>query len=141
MLGLKLPTDPRWISIAESNLEEILIDHAWCEQKATSNAISIIVSYPEYTDLVDELLKIAKEELQHFGMVHEKIKARGYVLGPERKDIAKADLLSVAKQMNIKKAEEIMSLVSSVIKNWSAYADEVKVDKKLRDAIKKTLLT
>src|ERR1035437_6688261 len=86
MLGLKLPTDPHWANIAESNLEEVLIDHAWCEQKATSNAISIIVSYPEHTDLVEELLKIAKEELSHFEMVHEKIKARGYVLGPERKD-------------------------------------------------------
>ena len=86
MLGLKLPTDPRWANIAESNLEEILIDHAWCEQKATSNAISIIVSYPELTELVDALLTIAKEELSHFEMVHEKIKERGFKLGPERKD-------------------------------------------------------
>jgi tRNA-(ms[2]io[6]A)-hydroxylase len=86
MLGLKLPTDPHWANIAESNLEEILIDHAWCEQKATTNAISIIVSYPEFTDMVNELLIIAKEELSHFEMVHEKIKARGFKLGPERKD-------------------------------------------------------
>ena len=86
MLGLELATDPHWAFIAQSNLEEVLTDHAWCEQKATSNAISIIVSYPEHSDMVDELLKIAKEELAHFGMVHEKIKARGYTLGPERKD-------------------------------------------------------
>jgi tRNA-(ms[2]io[6]A)-hydroxylase len=86
VLGLKLPTEPRWAAIAASNLEEVLSDHAWCEQKATSNAISIIVSYPEHTELVDELLKIAREELEHFGMVHEKIKKRGYILGPERKD-------------------------------------------------------
>lgn len=86
MLGLKLPTDPRWANIAESNLEEILIDHAWCEQKATSNAISMIVSYPEFTEMVDVLMQIAKEELSHFEMVHQKIKARGFKLAPERKD-------------------------------------------------------
>lgn len=86
MLGLKLPTDPRWANIAESNLEEILIDHAWCEQKATSNAISMVVSYPDYTEMVDVLLKIAQEELSHFEMVHQKIKARGFKLTPERKD-------------------------------------------------------
>jgi len=86
MLGLKLATDKRWANIAESNLEEILTDHAWCEQKATSNAISIIVSYPENSEMVEQLLKIAKEELSHFEMVHEKIKARGFILGPERKD-------------------------------------------------------
>jgi len=86
MLGLKLPTDPNWVNIVERNIEEILTDHAWCEQKATSNAISIIVSYPEHTEMVDELLALAKEELLHFEMVHTKIKARGFVLGRERKD-------------------------------------------------------
>ena len=86
MLGLKLPTDPRWVNIVEQNIDEILIDHAWCEQKAASNAVSIIVSYPEYSDMVDELLKIAQEELTHFEMVHNRIKARSRVLGPERKD-------------------------------------------------------
>ncbi|MCC6372718.1 MAG: tRNA-(ms[2]io[6]A)-hydroxylase [Bacteroidia bacterium] len=86
MLGLKLETDPRWINIAEKNLEEVLTDHAWCEQKAASNAISIVVGWPEHTDLVDSMLAIAKEELLHFEMVHDKIKERGYKLGFERKD-------------------------------------------------------
>lgn len=86
MLGLKLETDPKWANIAEGNLEEILTDHAWCEQKAASNAISITVGFPQYPDLVDEMLSIAKEELSHFEMVHQKIKERGYVLGFERKD-------------------------------------------------------
>lgn len=86
MLGLKLPTDPRWANIVESNIEEILTDHAWCEQKAASNAISIIVNYPEHTEMVDELLKLAREELTHFEMVHDRIKTRGNVLGRERKD-------------------------------------------------------
>jgi tRNA 2-(methylsulfanyl)-N6-isopentenyladenosine37 hydroxylase len=86
MLGLKLPTDPRWANIAEGNLEEILTDHAWCEQKAASNAISLIVTNPDKTEMVDELLLIAQEEMSHFQMVHEKLKERGFKLGPERKD-------------------------------------------------------
>jgi len=86
MLGLKLETDHRWIKLVESNISEILTDHAWCEQKAASNAISIVVGWPEYTDLVDTMLSISKEELTHFEMVHEKIKQRGFKLGMERKD-------------------------------------------------------
>ena len=66
MLGLKLPTDPRWVTVVESNIDEILTDHAWCEQKAASNAISIIVSYPEHTDMVDALIQLSQEELKHF---------------------------------------------------------------------------
>lgn len=86
MLGLKLETDPRWANIAEKNLSEILTDHAYCEQKAASNAISIVVGWPEHSDLVDTMLSIAKEELTHFEMVHQKIKERGYKLGFERRD-------------------------------------------------------
>ena len=86
MLGLKLPTDPRWVNIVESNLEEILTDHAWCEQKAASNAITIITYNPELTDLVADLLALVKEEISHFEQVFEIIKARGYTLGRERKD-------------------------------------------------------
>ncbi|MCB0381511.1 MAG: tRNA-(ms[2]io[6]A)-hydroxylase [Flavobacteriales bacterium] len=86
MLGLKLETDPRWVNIVESNIEEILTDHAWCEQKAATNAITIISLNSEHTDLVTDLLALAQEELQHFEMVHEIIKKRGYTLGRERKD-------------------------------------------------------
>ncbi len=86
MLGLKLATDPRWVNIVESNIEEILTDHAWCEQKAATNAITIITLNSEHTDLVTDLLKLAQEELEHFEMVHEIIKKRGYKLGRERKD-------------------------------------------------------
>src|SRR5690606_27808060 len=86
MLGLKLLTDPRWANIAETNLAEILTDHAWCEQKAASNAISLIVNNPDKEELVHELSAIAIEEMQHFKMVIEIIKQRGYALGPERKD-------------------------------------------------------
>jgi tRNA-(ms[2]io[6]A)-hydroxylase len=86
MLGLKLPTDPRWVNIVEKNIDEILTDHAFCEQKATTNAISIIVNFPEYPDLVNAMLELAKEELEHFKMVHDRIVARGGVLGRERRD-------------------------------------------------------
>ena len=70
MLGLQLATDPRWVTIVESNIEEILTDHAWCEQKAASNAISLITQNPEKEELVTELLVIAREELEHLQMVH-----------------------------------------------------------------------
>ncbi|WP_445730818.1 tRNA-(ms[2]io[6]A)-hydroxylase [Mariniflexile sp.] len=86
MLHLKLETDPRWVHIVESNIEEILTDHAWCEQKAATNAITIITLNSEHPDLVTDLLALAKEELEHFEMVHEIIKKRGYKLGRERKD-------------------------------------------------------
>jgi len=86
MLGLKMATDPRWIDIAEKNIEEILTDHAYCEQKAASNAISIIVQYPMYPDLVKAMTEICQEEMEHFNMVHEKILAMGLTLGFERKD-------------------------------------------------------
>lgn len=86
MLGLKLPTDPRWASLAESNIDEILTDHAWCEQKAATNCISLIVNNPEHTEMLEVLVKIAQEELAHFDMVLQKIKQRGKVLGVERSD-------------------------------------------------------
>src|SRR5688572_2943533 len=86
MLGLKLPTDPRWVQLVESNISEILTDHAWCEQKAATNAITIIVRWPEHTEMVDALGKLVIEEMEHFNMVHQKIKERGFKLGPERKD-------------------------------------------------------
>lgn len=86
MLGLKLPTDPRWVKIVEKNIEEILTDHAYCEQKAASTAISLIVSFPEYTELVEEMVALVKEEISHFKMVHDRILERGWILGRDRKD-------------------------------------------------------
>ena len=86
MLGLKLPTDPRWVDIAESNLPEILTDHAYCEQKAASTAISLIIKYPECSDLVSAMIDLAREEMEHFQRVHNLILQRGWILGRERKD-------------------------------------------------------
>lgn len=98
MLGLKLPTDPRWVNIVEKNLGEILTDHAWCEQKAASNAISTIVRFPEFTDLVEELTAIALEEMEHFQMVHKKIQEKGFELGFERRDEYVHDLAQFIKR-------------------------------------------
>jgi tRNA 2-(methylsulfanyl)-N6-isopentenyladenosine37 hydroxylase len=92
MLGLKMSTDPRWVNLVEKNIEEILTDHAYCEQKAASNAISCIVKYPEYPDLVDEMVRISREEMEHFGMVHDELRRRGLALGRERKDTYVHDL-------------------------------------------------
>ena len=93
MLGLKLPTDPRWVGIAEKNIDEILIDHAHCELKAASTANSLIMSFPEYAELVTEMVSLVKEEMSHFKMVHERLLKRNVVLGRDRKDLYVHDLL------------------------------------------------
>lgn len=93
MLGLKLPTDPRWVNIAEKNIDEILIDHAHCELKAASTANSLIMSFPEYSDLVTEMVSLVKEEMSHFKMVHERLLKRNIKLGRDRKDLYVHDLL------------------------------------------------
>ncbi len=98
ILRLKLPTDPRWVNIVEKNIEEILTDHAWCEQKAATNAITLITYNSEHEDLVTDLLAVAKEEIEHFNQVHEIIKARGLKLGRERKDDYVNDLVKFLKK-------------------------------------------
>ena len=97
---LQLPTDPRWVNIVESNMEEILTDHAWCEQKAATNAITIVTINSEYPDLVTDMLALAKEELEHFELVHNIIKKRGLKLGRERKDEYVGELVQYMKQSN-----------------------------------------
>jgi tRNA-(ms[2]io[6]A)-hydroxylase len=86
MLGLKLPTDPRWVNIAEKTIGEILIDHAYCEQKAASTCISLIVQYPEKEVLVETLMPIVAEEWGHFRMVLKEMKKRNIRLGRQRTD-------------------------------------------------------
>ena len=93
MLGLKLPTDPRWVNIVEKDIDEILTDHAYCEQKAAATAISLIVSFPEYTELVQEMISLVREEMGHFKMVHDRILDRGQILGRDRKDEYVIELL------------------------------------------------
>lgn len=85
-LGLELPTDPRWVNIAEMQLEEILIDHAYCEQKAASACISMIVHFPEKEKLVEVMTPVVAEEWAHFRMVLKELNKRGFKLGRARKD-------------------------------------------------------
>lgn len=86
VLGLNLATDPRWVGIAEMNLKDILIDHAYCEQKAASSCISLIIQFPDKDKLVEMLTPVVAEEWAHFRRVIEKLKDRGWSLGPSRKD-------------------------------------------------------
>lgn len=86
MLKLKLPTDPRWVNLVEENIEEILTDHAYCEQKAASNAIRIMIKTPQHPEIVLKMSALAREELEHFERVINKIQERGLTLGLERKD-------------------------------------------------------
>ena len=97
---LQLPTDPRWVNIVEKNIEQILTDHAWCEQKAATNAITLITINSEFPDLVTDMLALAKEELEHFEMVHEIIQKRGLKLGRERKDEYVGELAQYMKRSN-----------------------------------------
>ncbi|MBV6645575.1 MAG: tRNA-(ms[2]io[6]A)-hydroxylase [Cyclobacteriaceae bacterium] len=85
-LGLELPTDPRWVNIAEKRIEDILVDHAYCEQKAASSCISLIVQYPEKEQLIEVLTPVVAEEWAHFERVIEQLKKRGFGLGKQRKD-------------------------------------------------------
>lgn len=86
ILGLKLPTDPRWVNLAEMELDEILTDHAYCEQKAATTCISLIQRYPDRKELVEELSPIVTEEWGHFRMVLAELKKRNLQLGKQRKD-------------------------------------------------------
>ena len=95
VLGLELPTDPRWVNIAEKNIEEILIDHAYCEQKAASSGISFIVQFPEKEKMVEMITPLVAEEWNHFERVMEQLKKRGMKLGPKRKDEYVDQLLKI----------------------------------------------
>jgi tRNA 2-(methylsulfanyl)-N6-isopentenyladenosine37 hydroxylase len=86
MLNLKLPTDPRWVDVALDNIEQILVDHAYCEQKAASSCISLIIQFPEKEKLVEVLTPVVAEEWNHFERVLAELKVRGYKLGRQRTD-------------------------------------------------------
>jgi len=86
VLGLELPTDPRWVNLAEMSLEEILTDHAFCEQKAASTCISLIQKYSDYDLLVEKISPIVSEEWSHFRVVLKELKKRNLRLGKQRKD-------------------------------------------------------
>jgi len=116
MLGLKLATDPRWVNIAEKNIGEILIDHAFCEQKAATNGISLIVQYPEKEKIVEVVTPIVTEEWAHFRMVLREMEKRGYKLGPKRADKYFIELFKLERKGD-KKERQLMDklLIAALI--------------------------
>jgi len=94
ILGLQLPTDPRWVDLAAMRLEDILTDHAYCEQKAATTCISLIQRYSNKTELVYALAPIVTEEWGHFRLVLQELKKRNLTLGPQRKDVYVNGLLT-----------------------------------------------
>jgi tRNA 2-(methylsulfanyl)-N6-isopentenyladenosine37 hydroxylase len=115
-LGLALATDPRWVNIAEMNIEDILTDHAWCEQKAAATCISLIVKYAYYEDLVNEVTPIVSEEWGHFRRVQKELKKRCLKLGPPRKDDYVKQLFAIEpKGLNNKQVLVEKLLVSAMI--------------------------
>jgi len=98
MLHLKLSTDPRWANLAEKSIEEILVDHAFCEQKAATSCISLIVTYSYLKPIVDAITPVVREEWDHFSLVLQEIYKRGFELGKPRKDEYVNKLLSFQKR-------------------------------------------
>ena len=120
-LGLNLPTDPRWTNIAEKNIEDILVDHAYCEQKAATSCISLIVQYPDKKELVDCLTPVVAEEWAHFERVIEQLNKRGYRLGKQRKDEYVAKLQNVLKKGGSREQQLVEKLlVNALIEARSA---------------------
>lgn len=115
VLGLELPTDPRWVNIAEKNIEDILIDHAYCEQKAASSCISLIVNYPEKESLVEALTPVVAEEWSHFERVLEQLRKRGYRLGPQRKDEYVEQLQKVVKKGGSREQQLVEKLLLNAL--------------------------
>ena len=115
-LGLELPTDPRWVDVARMKIEDVLVDHAYCEQKAASSCISLIVSFSDKEELVRVLTPIVAEEWSHFGRVLGELTKRGYHLGLQRKDIY-VDALNKVIRKSGAREERLMEriLVSALI--------------------------
>lgn len=115
VLGLELPTDPRWVNIAEKNIADILIDHAYCEQKAASSCISLIVSYPEKTELVEMLTPVVAEEWAHFERVLDQLKKRGLALGHQRKDEYVEQLQKIVKKGGSREQQLVEKLLLNAL--------------------------
>lgn len=108
VLGLQLPTDPRWVNMAEISLEDILTDHAYCEQKAATACISLIQQYPEKAKMVKELAPIVTEEWGHFRLVLQELEKRDLQLGRQRKDEYVNALIQFQKKGGISRDERFL---------------------------------
>ena len=111
ILGLQLPTDPRWVDLAEISLAAILTDHAWCEQKAATSCISLIQRYPEKEKLVNELSPVVTEEWGHFRLVVAELRKRNLTLGRQRKDIYVNSLM----QFQLKSGDEKVRFLDKLL--------------------------
>jgi tRNA 2-(methylsulfanyl)-N6-isopentenyladenosine37 hydroxylase len=98
ILGLQLPSDPRWVNLAVISLEDVLTDHAFCEQKAATTCITLIQRYPDKNEMVQQLAPIVTEEWGHFRMVLAELQKRGLQLGVQRKDIYVNNLIAFQKK-------------------------------------------
>ena len=107
-LGLQLPTDPRWVNMTEISLEDILTDHAYCEQKASLACISLISNYPECFEMVKALAPIVTEEWGHFRLVLQELEKRNLKLGRQRKDEYVNGLLKFQKKGGLSRAERLV---------------------------------
>lgn len=114
-MGLELPTDPRWTDIAQRNLKDILIDHAYCEQKAASSCISLIVQHPDREKLVETLSPVVAEEWEHFRRVLAELRKRGYTLGPQRKDQYVDELTKFVKKGGSKEQHLVEKLLLNAL--------------------------
>lgn len=114
-LGLQLPTDPRWADIAAMNIEDILVDHAYCEQKAATSCISLIVQYPEKEELVDVMTPVVAEEWSHFERVIEQLRKRGMKLGKPRKDEYVIKLQGILKKGGSREEQLVEKLLMNAL--------------------------
>jgi tRNA-(ms[2]io[6]A)-hydroxylase len=114
-LGLELPTDPRWIDIAKEHTRDILVDHAYCEQKAASSCISLIVQHPDREKLVEVLTPIVAEEWSHFERVLQELKKRGYAWGPQRKDEYVDALAKIVKKGGSREQQLVEKLLMNAL--------------------------
>lgn len=146
MLGLKLATDPRWANLVEKSIEEVLVDHAYCEQKAASTCISLIVKYPDFEGIVEELTPIVAEEWSHFRMVLNELKKRGLELGLIRKDeyvlrITKIIIKSKSLQENLVERLLLAGLIEArSCERFRLLSEEIN-DESLREFYRKLMIS
>jgi tRNA-(ms[2]io[6]A)-hydroxylase len=112
-LGLRLPTDPRWASIAGMNLRDILIDHAWCEQKAASSGISLIVNHSDKVELVKVMTEVVAEEWRHFELVMTELRRHNFEFGPPRND----EYVSALMKLEMKGGSKAFQLQEKLLLN------------------------
>ena len=115
VLGLELPTDPRWVDIAGMQIEDILVDHAYCEQKAASSCISLIVQYPDKERVTEVLTPVVAEEWSHFERVIEQLQKRGFKLGHQRKDEYVAKLSKILKKGGSREQQLVEKLLMNAL--------------------------